>query len=56
LVLSFSFGNLVQSDRTKLINLQTVLAMKNKHGLPNLRLCYFIAARLLWAAGYAQGR
>jgi len=29
---------------------------KVKHGLHNLRLGYFIAARLLWAAGYAQGR
>jgi hypothetical protein len=36
--------------------LQTVLSKKNKHGLPNHRLGYFIAALLLWAAGYAQGR
>jgi len=33
-----------------------VLAKKNKHGLRNHRLGHFIAARLLWAAGYAQGR
>jgi len=35
--------------------LQTVLAKKVKHGLPNHRLGHFIVARLLWAAGYAQG-
>jgi hypothetical protein len=53
---SFSFGKLVQRCHTKLINLQTVLVKKVMHGLPNLRLGHFIAARLLWAAGYAQGR
>jgi len=31
-----------------------VLVKKVKHGLHNHRLGYFIVARLLWAAGYAQ--
>jgi len=35
--------------------LQTLLARKVKHGLPNHWLGHFIATRLLWAAGYAQG-
>jgi len=30
-------------------------ARKFTHGLRKLRLGHFIAARLLWAAGYAQG-
>jgi len=33
-----------------------VFTEKFKHGLHNLRLGHFIVARLLWAAGYAQGR
>jgi len=36
--------------------LQTVRTEKITHGLPNHWLGHFIAARLLWAAGYAQGR
>ncbi len=54
LALSFSFGKLVQRCPTKLINLQTVCTEKITHGLPNHRLGHFIAARLLWAAGYVQ--
>jgi len=56
LALSFSLGKLVQSVHTKLINLQTVCTEKFTHGLRNFRLGYFIAARWLWAAGYAQDR
>jgi len=36
--------------------MQTVCTEKITHGLPNHRFGHFIAARLLWAAGYAQGR
>ncbi len=45
LAVFFRFGKLVKGDSTKLINLQTVLVRKNKHGLPNHRLGNFIAAR-----------
>jgi hypothetical protein len=33
-----------------------VCTEKFTHGLRNLWLGHFIVARLLWAAGYAQGR